>query len=192
MLTISPNVASVHNNLGFALMESNAELNDAIHHFRQAVEIDPQSARCQDNLAFALIKVGEPKAALTHLRDAVRLNRDYIPALQRLAWMLATHPDPAIQNAGESLQLAQRVSRLLNHRSAAALDTLAAAWAANGHFDQAVAIAKKALWVTSMSNENELADCITKRLELYQQGKPYREYPIQFESRSTAVGSLER
>jgi len=184
MLTINPNSAGLHSNLGVGFMKSPSDLNDAIYHFRRAVEIDPLRALYHYNLASALARSGKTKEATKHLREALHLNRNYIPAISNLARILATHPDSTIHNADESLGLAKRAAQLTGHRSVGVLDTLAAAWAANGYFDQAAATAKKALWVASMTNEQQLINSITEQLELYQQGKPYYEDPTRREVQS--------
>ena len=192
MLALEPNLAPLHNDYGLALLESSIQRNNAIHAFRRAVEIDPRSLKYRVNLGRSLAQVGQPRAALRHLHEALRQNRNYLPALYRLTWLLATHPDPNVQNADESLRLAKRAAYLTGHRSARVLDTLAVAWAANDRFDEAVATAKKALWVTSKTNQKELAGDITKRLELYEQGKPYREDPTWPEMKSQADVSQEQ
>jgi hypothetical protein len=186
MLTMNPNSAGLHNDIGVGFMKSPSKLNDAIYHFRRAVEINPFSTLYHYNLAFALAKDGETKEATKHLREALHLNSNFLPAISNLARILATHPDSTIHNADESLGLAKRAAHLTGHRSVGVLDTLAAAWAANGCFDQAAATAKKALWVASMTNEQQLVNSITERLELYQQGKPYYEDPTQREVQSAA------
>jgi thioredoxin-like negative regulator of GroEL len=58
------------------------------------------------------------------------------------------------------------------------LDRLAAAYAANGNFEQAQKLAEKALVMASKKHNDKLAGKISERLELYKQAIPYRE-PIQ-------------
>lgn len=191
MLALAPNEAPLYNDFGIALIESPSQINDAIYAFRRAVEIDPRSLIYRLNLGRNLAKVGQLKEALSYLRDAVRLNNNYIPALNQLAWLLATHPDPNIHDSEESLRLAKRAAHLTGHRRAGILGTLAAAWAANGHFDEAISTAKNALWLTSKTNEKELAGRITEQLEFYNQGKPYREDPTWPEMKSHTDVSQE-
>jgi hypothetical protein len=192
MLALEPNEALPNNGLGVALSKTPSQYSDAIHLFRRAVEIDPGRPQYRVNLGVTLAKVGQPKAALNCMREALRLNSNYLPALNHSSWFLATHPDPSVQNADESLRLAKKAAQLTNHRSAGHLFTLAAAWAANGHFDEAVATAKKALWLTSKTNEKELAGRIIEQLEFYKQGKPYREDPTWPEMKSHADVSQEQ
>ena len=56
-----------------------------------------------------------------------------------------------------------------------AKDTLAAAHAAAGEYDQAAALAQRALKLARAANADKLADEIAKHLALYRQNKPYRE-----------------
>ena len=56
------------------------------------------------------------------------------------------------------------------------LDTLAAAYASAGRFDQAQQVAQAALKLASAGRPGEpLAPDIRARLELFRKGKPYRE-----------------
>ncbi|HZL99203.1 MAG TPA: hypothetical protein VFD43_03030, partial [Planctomycetota bacterium] len=51
------------------------------------------------------------------------------------------------------------------------LDTLAAAYAAAGRFDEAIETAERALRLASSSNEQALAAAVARRLELYRRGE---------------------
>jgi hypothetical protein len=57
------------------------------------------------------------------------------------------------------------------------MDSLAAAYAEMGDFEQAVKFQKKVLEMTKPSNGNYKG--MEKRLGLYQEHKPYREHPNQ-------------
>ncbi len=94
--------------------------------------------------------------------------------MNELAWILATHPESRARNPTESLELASQAADLTAHREPVILDTLAAACAANGDFDRAVTIAQQAVSLAA-SRTPELAKEIQNRLDLYRQGKPFRE-----------------
>jgi hypothetical protein len=55
------------------------------------------------------------------------------------------------------------------------LDVLAAAHAAAGEFDQAVATATEALRLATAAGADELAAAVAERLALYRDRRPYRE-----------------
>src|SRR5256885_16729553 len=71
------------------------------------------------------------------LREAARLNPNLAPALQNLAWILATHPDPAKRDPADAVRLAERANDLSGRHSPEMMDTLGASYAAAGQFDQA-------------------------------------------------------
>ncbi|MBI4477046.1 MAG: tetratricopeptide repeat protein [Acidobacteria bacterium] len=60
---------------------------------------------------------------------------------------------------------------MTHHKDAAVLDVLAAAYAAAGRFDEAVATARAALAL--LPSQSELATSIRHRLDLYTKGLPY-------------------
>lgn len=190
MLTKAPAAPELHASLS-AVLESEGRFSESIYHARRAVEILPSSSYAQTCLGLAMVKMGRPQEGVSHLREAIRLERDDLGALRNLAWYRATHPDPNVRNADESLACAKRLVHLTGHRCAGALDVLSVAWATNGEFEQAIATARKALWVTSMTGENELADRITQRLAFYVREKPYREDPVAAEMEPWGESSSE-
>jgi serine/threonine-protein kinase len=91
-----------------------------------------------------------------------------------LAWLLATDPNPRLRDSNEAVRLAERASRPPHPQDAAVLDVLAAAYAAAGQFDRAIATARAALSALPASaSQSELATSIRRRLDLYSAGRPY-------------------
>jgi tetratricopeptide (TPR) repeat protein len=93
--------------------------------------------------------------------------------LNGLAWLLATCPDPAARDGKKAVTYARKAVRL--NRSPVIVDTLAAAFAEAGQFEQAARFQGRALqspW--AFGSEAELAKA-KGRLKLYQAHKPYRE-----------------
>jgi tetratricopeptide (TPR) repeat protein len=80
----------------------------------------------------------------------------------------------ALASAGrldEAIAHIERAMALTKHQNAAILNTLSAAYAAKGRFDDAAATAQEALEIASTDKNNDLADQIRKKLELYRQKK---------------------
>ena len=71
------------------------------------------------------------------------------------------------------MSFAARAVSLTNRRDPAALDALAAAYAADGRFDQAIVTARAAVDLLHADNQTARANEIGQRLELYQQRLPY-------------------
>lgn len=87
-----------------------------------------------------------------------------------LAWLLATCPDEKIRDGKRAVDVAQQVLSAWNETDVGLCDTLAAAYAEQGDFAQAVRWQTKAIELL----KNDLQrSALQKRLSLYQAGQPY-------------------
>ena len=86
-----------------------------------------------------------------------------------LAWILATAPDEKVRNGRRAVALATQAVGNEHPPSPRFMDTLAAAYAEAGSFQNAVKIQRYVSRKTKGDNKG-----VEKRLELYLQGKPYR------------------
>ena len=84
------------------------------------------------------------EAGSRHYREALRLNPDWIEALNNLAWSLATQPEARFRDGKEAVRLAARAVALTHTNNASLLDTLAGAFAEAGRFSEAVQTARTA------------------------------------------------
>ena len=91
-----------------------------------------------------------------------------------MAWLLATHPDLESRKS-DAVSLAERAAALTNHRHPVILDTLAAAYAADGQYDKAVETAEAALALASAARDKKLAGGIRERLILYRVRTPFTQ-----------------
>ena len=169
----NPQAAIAHHNLGILAAER-GDLAQAMTHFRSALDAQPDHEGAHYGLGTAFALQGNFTQALPHLREAVRIKPDFSMALNTLAWILATHPSGSIRNGAEAVRHAQKAVDLSQERNAVFLDTLAAAQAEAGRFEEAVRSAQKAAELARAENPELLGD-ITARIKLYQSGRPYRE-----------------
>ncbi|MHC4092362.1 MAG: tetratricopeptide repeat protein [Planctomycetota bacterium] len=160
--------------LGDALC-AQGEYEEAIGQYRQAQRFRPDFPPAHYSLGNALIMMGQIDAGLAHLREVARLSPHRPAPLNDMAWILATHPDAKVRDERQALELAQRAAELAKYRDPAILDTLAAAYAAAGQFDRAVAVAERGLESASAARLENLASALRQRLALYRQKKPYRQ-----------------
>lgn len=91
-------------------------------------------------------------------------------SLNGLAWFLATCPEEGRRKPGRALELAKLANAASGDRDWSHLDTLAAAQAANGQFEEAVKTIQNALERAPADKKNVLSE----RLEAYRAGTPYR------------------
>ena len=82
--------------------------------------------------------------------------------------------DPELRNGAEAVELAEYANAQRGGESCNELDTLAAAYAEVSRFDDAVATARRALDVALQTGQKDFAASIATRLELFEQGRPYR------------------
>ena len=112
--------------------------------------------------------------AIPHYRRAIELQPDMLPALDSLAWILATHEKASLRNGPEAVRLAKSAVSLTDEHDSRTLETLAVASAEAGDFPAAIDAAQKALKLAVAADERELAGELTAQLRLFQAGQPYR------------------
>ena len=173
-----PREAAAHYNLGLALMarrRSDEPVTEAVEAFRQAVALDPGYAAARASLGAALLVDGDPEAAIAQYEQAVALDPAAPRALVELAWLLATAPEGALRDVGQAIALAERARSLYGGTHPVVLDTLAAAYAADGRFDEAIALAREAAARSSETAGFESRTAaINERLGYYLAHRPYR------------------
>lgn len=111
--------------------------------------------------------------ALADYRAALALNPNDPWPYNNIAWILATHPARKARDGRRARELAEKALGM-SRRSGEIMDTLAAACAECGAFEEAVQWQKKALAATDSLPPEEMKE-LRGRLKLYEQGKPYRE-----------------
>jgi tetratricopeptide (TPR) repeat protein len=177
-LEISPNDPSskkrAYNSLGNVLLKE-GRVDEAISDFEKALESDPNYAAAHTSLGSAYHRKGRLKESIVHYQKSLALLPRAASAHNNLAWMLATCSDPSLRNGPQALALAQRANNLSNGSNPAFLRSLAAAYAENGQFSEAIETAQRALQFSSKTTRRDLAQAIQNELKLYQAASPYHE-----------------
>ena len=173
-LEVEPDYAKVHYNLA-NIFAAQGRVDEAIEHYQRALEQMPSSTHAHYQLGLLLESRGRFAAAIAQFGKILELEPRHVAAQNNLAWLLATCPDATLRNGNKAVELAQRAERLSGGRSPEILDTLAAAYAEAGQFDQAVETAKRALNLSGVQNNRPLAEAIQSRRKLYQTGFPFRD-----------------
>jgi tetratricopeptide (TPR) repeat protein len=168
-LTLQPEYAPALNNLG-AILFRRGQLEEAERHLTAAVRVDPANAEAHDNLGRLLRDGGRTSAAIGHFAEAVRLRPEWAVPHVELAWLLATTRDAALRDPAKAIALASRGAALSSQDDPTVLDVLAAAYAAAGDFERAVATVQRALRLAPPAD----ADSLRQRLQLYRQRRDFR------------------
>jgi tetratricopeptide (TPR) repeat protein len=171
-LRLKEPVAKAHLNLG-SILCSQQRFEEGVPHLERAIALDPESPTAHGNLGEAYGALGRRALAAAHFALAVEREPDKLFLLNRLGWLLATSPEDDVRNAAKAIEMGERAVRLTSRQDPVSLDTLAAAYAEAGRFDEAAAAAREALELTARRGgvDRSLAD----RLSLYTSGRKFRE-----------------
>jgi tetratricopeptide (TPR) repeat protein len=174
VVRLSPDNPDAQNNFGNILLARGYD-EEAIAPLQRALQLNPNHAEAHFNLARLLVRRGDDGNAVAHFRRALALRPDWPTCLASLAWVLGTHASQSAQERQEAVQLATRAVALTDRQDSFALDALAAAYAATGKFDAAVATARAAAERASAQGLSAFGADIRKRLAGYERGAPYIE-----------------
>jgi protein O-mannosyl-transferase len=171
-LTLSPDQPDIQDKLGQCFLQ-NQQPGQAFTAFQNAVSLDPNNADAQLKLAMILDGEGDGAEAIPHYRMAIALNTNSVIALNNLAWLFATNPDPHLRNGQEAVSLGERACQLTQYQEAVFIGTLAAAYAEAGRFNDAIVTAQKAHDLALAHGQKEIADRNTYLMQLYKSGRAF-------------------
>jgi len=176
-LAIDGSRARAGGNLGMTLARA-GRFEEARPLLEQALATNRYNAKSQAGMAMTFAGLGRQKEAIRHYYNALKLQPGWRHATNDLAWILATSPDPALRDPEQAVRLLEAVRRE-EETLPELLDTLAAAYAAAGRFDDAVRTADQALAIAK--RRRKLAADIRERRALYRAESPYVE-PLRYEA----------
>jgi len=177
-IQFQPRQAAAHFNLANALMMGDRDevvLDEAVAELNRAVELDPNYAEAHNRLGALYVADGQLRTGIAEYRKALTIDPSLVRALVELAWLLATGPESGMRNAVEALELVQRATPLLGEEHPVLLDTLAAVYATNGRFEEAVETARRAAELSRRTPGFEArAALIERRVGSYLAHRPFR------------------
>ena len=90
MISLAPDVAELHNGLGWALAEEK-RFPEAVESYDRALQLDPDSPLYHNNLAIALSDTGRMSESVKEFKRAVEIQPAYATAYRNMGIALATH-----------------------------------------------------------------------------------------------------
>jgi tetratricopeptide (TPR) repeat protein len=134
----NPKAWMAHDNLG-ALLFREGQVNEAIVHFRKAVEIDAEQAEPQANLGNALLQKGEVDEAIAQYFNALRIKPNYAEVHYNLgnALLRNNRTDEAIDQYEKAIALRPNYAEIHNNLGIVLFQ--------KGEVDKAIAHYQKAL-----------------------------------------------
>jgi serine/threonine-protein kinase len=159
--------------LGGLLREDLKRLPGAVTALKGAIQLDPRDLVVRYFLGEILQEQGRYGEAERAYREAIQAQPAFVPACDALARLLATCPDENVRDGKRSVEYATTACERIAWKDPHCLDTLAAAYAAAGQFEEAVRYQTRAL--DDPEFRDNLRTAAKERLALYLQKKPFRE-----------------
>lgn len=169
--------------LNFILAKSYYHKNDyenAIKYFNRVQQLEPSFPNNYVFLSNCYTYTGKHKEAKDILEQGLKQQPNSIAIIEALSWLLSTSKSNKIRDGNRSFILAERAVDFTDGKNHNHLDTLAAAYAELGKFDDAVKSQENAIKVatdptiTTSLDETKITE-YKDRLALYRIKKPWRE-----------------
>ncbi|MCD6334854.1 MAG: tetratricopeptide repeat protein, partial [Candidatus Latescibacteria bacterium] len=171
-----PNFMEARSNLGVALFQE-GRMRESEEQFRRVLRVRPDQDKAWENLGTVLMRQDRYREAADLFQRWMRQAPDQPRAILSTAWLLAVCPDADVRNGREAVRLAEEVCRASGYRSPGALGVLAAAYAEEGRYEEAVRYAERAFEMAKAGGGNKLAHQIEAQLKLYKAHRSYRMRP---------------
>ena len=162
VLEINPRYALAYYNRGIAYGKK-GQYDQAISDFTKALEIDPKDADAYNERGIVYGDKGQYDEAISDFTKALEINPRDAVVYNNLAWLFATAKETRFRNGEKALQLALKACELTDWKNPSLLDTLAAAYARVGDFQNAVKWQSKALESPEIAKNKEAQE----RLNFY-------------------------
>jgi tetratricopeptide (TPR) repeat protein len=165
--------AAAHANLGPVLCAL-GQLDEGIAHLERALTLDPEYTAAHGNLGEAYATQGKRALAARQFSLAVEASPDNPFLLNRLAWLLATSPEDDVRNGARAVELAERAVALTSGQDLMSLETLSAAYAEAGRFEDAVTTTREALALAERQGNGAVSAQLANRILLFDSREKYR------------------
>ena len=170
-IRLEPKLADAHYALGRAYTGKEEQVK-AAREFSEADRLDPDYIQTVLASGYAFNAKGNYKLAQAEFRETTERFPRSALAHNQLAWFLATCPDAAYRNGAEAVAQAKSACEFAEWKEPMYLDTLAAAFAEAGDFDQAVKYMK--MTISHIESHPEYRKEIEEHLALFQRKEAYR------------------
>lgn len=171
-LHLNPRFVTAHIVRGNALVRQ-YDYAKAVAEFDEALRINPREAAAYGLRARVLAGNGDYDRASHDFDQALSLDPKDKNVCNEIARFYATCPDDEHRNGPKAVEYARRACELSSWRWASSISVLAAAYAEQGDFEQAIEWQDKATDMVTGKRRDEFR----VRLRLYKSHKPLREEP---------------
>ncbi|MCK4342827.1 MAG: tetratricopeptide repeat protein [Phycisphaerae bacterium] len=170
-----PDSPQVHFYFG-AILHRTGDTDAARREWTEALRLAPEYPDPRLDLITILWKEKNYAGVEANLRDGLRHAPASPDLANSLAWVLATSPVPEQRRGEEAVTWAEKACKATIYSSPQYLDTLAAACAEAGRFDEARRRIAEAIQLAEAAQlADETLEEFRQRQKLYEQKQPYRE-----------------
>jgi tetratricopeptide (TPR) repeat protein len=173
-LKIHPMDSSIHFNMG-NLFLIQGKYEQAFAEFRETIKLNPSHVKARYQLGKNLYVHGNRADGMMELQKSIFIEPSNEGIRNDLAWMLATAPEESLRNGPRSLEFALDVNKATGGKNPFFLDTLAAAYAENGNFIEALQVAQHALDLAQSAGIKELVKNLREEINHYEASEPIKD-----------------
>ena len=171
---LRPDNSPAHENLAKALLQK-GQVADALVHYRKLLELQPDNMEVHNIVGTVLVQQGQIREGVEEWQKVLEIQPDNGNALNNLGWVLATAPEDSLRDGSRAVQLAQQAVRISGGRIPIVFRTLAAAYAENQQFPEAIETARQGLELANKQGNFALAAELQGSIALYQENRPLRD-----------------
>src|SRR5437899_3267085 len=172
-IRLQPYYADAYYNRGNVLF-AKGRTEEAISDWEKTLQLRPDDADAHTCLGNALLQQRLQNEAMAQYETAAALAPNDFHSRNNMAWLLATSSDGSIRDGAKAVELAQQAVALSGGREPNFIRTLAAAYAENGRFSEAIAAAQQALALAAMQGKSGLTKVLKNDITLYRANVPLR------------------
>jgi protein O-mannosyl-transferase len=163
-----------HENLAKALLQK-GQVTDALIHYRKLLELQPDNIEVHNIVGTVLVQQGRAREGMEEWEKVLTIQPDNGNAMSNLSWIFATSPDESLRDGAKAVQLAEQAMRVSRGRIPILFRTLAAAYAENGRFVDAIQTAQRGVELANSQGNSGLATELQANIALYQEQQPLRD-----------------
>ncbi len=127
---------------------------------RKHCSSNPRTRTCTTISLSPCSKPDANAAAVAEWQETLRLDPDKIGTQITLAWILSTSPDAGIRDGTKALEFAQRAEQTSGGHNLMVFRVLAAAYAENGRFPEAINAAEEGAQRAEAQGQSTLAQLV--------------------------------
>jgi protein O-mannosyl-transferase len=173
-IDLRPENAPAHDNLAKALLKK-GQVPQAMVHYRKFLELDPANVEARNTLGTALIQQGHIREAIEQWQEVLATQPENGNAASNLAWVFATCPEDSIRDGTRAVELGERALRISGGKIPMIYKVLAAAYAENGRFADAIETARQGAGLATSQGNPALAAELESNIALFQSDTPLRD-----------------